>query len=273
MCTASQDTPTKSEIAITPITVSVFAAFRPCGARNALTPFEIDSTPVRAAAPDENARRRTKSADPAGRPDGDRVRARAPAGSRRRRTRDPGPDHGVHHRDEGVGRQRERDPGLADPAQVDEREQQDNQRARARPCARQRGRGRGDREHAGGDRHRDREDVVDEQRRGGDEARQRAEVLLRDDVRAAARLVRPDGLACTRGRRSPAPRRSRSRPAGRGGRRSPTRRAGRRAPPRSRRRPTRAGRTRRSAARASSRGACRQLRRRARRADQGALDV
>src|SRR5690349_7228316 len=64
MCTASQDTPTKSEIAITPITVSVFAALRPCGARNALTPFEIDSTPVRAAAPDEKARRRTRTPTP-----------------------------------------------------------------------------------------------------------------------------------------------------------------------------------------------------------------
>src|SRR5689334_20531629 len=64
MCTASHETPTKSEIAIAPITVSVFVALRPCGGRNALTPFEIDSTPVSAAAPDENARRSTSAPTP-----------------------------------------------------------------------------------------------------------------------------------------------------------------------------------------------------------------
>src|SRR6476620_3481040 len=61
MCTARYETPTKSEIAITPITTSVRAAFCPCGDLNAPTPFEIDSTPVRAAAPDANARRTTST--------------------------------------------------------------------------------------------------------------------------------------------------------------------------------------------------------------------
>jgi hypothetical protein len=54
---------------------------------------------------------------------------------------------------------------------------------------------RGEREHAGGDRHRDREYVVDQQRGGPEQARKRAEVLLGDDVRATARLVGADGLA------------------------------------------------------------------------------
>ena len=48
-------------IAITPSTASVLAALRPCGRRNALTPFAIASTPVSAVEPDENARRTTKS--------------------------------------------------------------------------------------------------------------------------------------------------------------------------------------------------------------------
>ena len=60
-CTARYETPRKSVIAITPSTPSVFAAFFPCGWRNALTPFAIASTPVRAVEPDENARSRTNS--------------------------------------------------------------------------------------------------------------------------------------------------------------------------------------------------------------------
>src|SRR6266545_6609484 len=60
MWTARYETPRKREIAIPPITSSVRAAFFPCGGRKAPTPFEIASTPVRAAAPDEKARRRTR---------------------------------------------------------------------------------------------------------------------------------------------------------------------------------------------------------------------
>jgi hypothetical protein len=61
VCTARYETPTKSEIAIVPRTASVIAAFRPCGRRNALTPFAIASTPVSAVEPDEKARSRTNS--------------------------------------------------------------------------------------------------------------------------------------------------------------------------------------------------------------------
>src|SRR5690242_12379909 len=59
--TARYETPTKREIAITPRIARVAAAFFPCGRRNALTPFAIASTPVRAVEPDENARRSTNS--------------------------------------------------------------------------------------------------------------------------------------------------------------------------------------------------------------------
>ena len=118
-------------------------------------------------------------------------------------------------------------------------------------CAAQRGRGRGDREDSGGDGDRDGQHVVDEQRGRGDEARQRAEVLLRDDVRAAARSRRPERSACTRGRRSRGRRRSRSRRQDEVGAAAPRRRPGRPAPPRSHTRRRRAGRRRRSAARAN----------------------
>ena len=51
----------KKLIAITAIVISVREAFRACGRRNAVTPFEIDSTPVSATAPDEKALSRTKT--------------------------------------------------------------------------------------------------------------------------------------------------------------------------------------------------------------------
>src|SRR5262245_47434480 len=59
--TVSQDTPRKNVIAITPSANNVFAAFFAWGCRNALTPFEIASTPVSAAEPEANARRSTNS--------------------------------------------------------------------------------------------------------------------------------------------------------------------------------------------------------------------
>ena len=57
-------------IAITPIDISVLAALRACGRRNALTPFEIASTPVSALQPEANARSSTTDAHPAARPTG-----------------------------------------------------------------------------------------------------------------------------------------------------------------------------------------------------------
>src|SRR6266536_2537079 len=51
----------KSEIAITPRMPRVVAAFFPLGVRKAPTPFEIASTPVRATAPEANARTSRKT--------------------------------------------------------------------------------------------------------------------------------------------------------------------------------------------------------------------
>ena len=48
-------------IAITPMATSVLAAFCDFGGRKALTPFEIASTPVSAAAPEAKARSTTRT--------------------------------------------------------------------------------------------------------------------------------------------------------------------------------------------------------------------
>ena len=55
-------------MAITPIDISVLAALRACGRRNAVTPFEIASTPVSALQPDANARSSTTRPTPPARP-------------------------------------------------------------------------------------------------------------------------------------------------------------------------------------------------------------
>ena len=57
---ARKETPRKRVTAEPAINRSVCDAFRACGRRKALTPFEIDSTPVRAAEPEANALSRTK---------------------------------------------------------------------------------------------------------------------------------------------------------------------------------------------------------------------
>src|SRR5262245_34526615 len=68
MRTVRYETPRKSTIASAPRIVSVAAAFRPFGGRKALTPFEIDSTPVSAEAPEANARTSTTMPAPAAAP-------------------------------------------------------------------------------------------------------------------------------------------------------------------------------------------------------------
>ena len=99
-----------------------------------------------------------------------------------------------------VGRDREDPARLLDAAQVGERDERRRARGRAAPAGR-RGperRDRDDRGDAGRDRHRDGEDVVDEQRRAGDERRVLAEVLAADDVGAAAARVGEDRLPVRR---------------------------------------------------------------------------
>ena len=124
MCTASHETPRKRLIAIVPRTASVRAAFADWGRLNAFTPLAIASTPVKADAPDENARSRTSTptAPDTGRERirGDRMRAGPD-----RATRDARSDRDVEGDDEAVGRDREEESGLLDAAEVDQRDQPD----------------------------------------------------------------------------------------------------------------------------------------------------
>ena len=110
-----------------------------------------------------------------------------------------------------------------------------------------------DREDPRGDRDGDREHVVHEQRRRGDEARDRAEVLLatrRTSLRSSSTRARSAGTTRSRSRAAP---RSRSRAERRAASPPARSRRARPSPTRSRTRPTRTGPRRRSEAPASSR--------------------
>jgi hypothetical protein len=87
---------------------------------------------------------------------------------------------------EEIGRHGEDVSRLADAAQVADGEDREKPEAPLDTIGvelRKRGRNR---QHTGRDAHRDRQRVVDEQRRGGDQSGVRADVLLGDDVGAAA---------------------------------------------------------------------------------------
>ena len=257
--TASQETPRKRKTAIAARMPSVCAAFFACGFLNAPTPFAIASIPVSALAPEENALRIRKTVS-ASVPGGIGSGVDACGHPEIAHSADPRQDHRPHQEDEPVGGNREDLPRLPRPAQVEQRDQDDepDRDLDRRPLKSLRR--RGDREHPGGDRDRDRQHVVDQQRRGRQHPGEVPEVLLRDDERPAARRVGMDDLRVGGGdddeeRRHRDRDREDLRP--RGERR---RRSGRRAPTRSRRRPTRARRRRRSAARGASRGASRSAR-------------
>ena len=97
--------------------------------------------------------------------------------------------------DEEIGRSHERQPRFANPAQVDDRDQEQNrqtERQRVRLQDRQR-------RHQGPDPRRNadghHQHVVQQERRRGEQARGRAQVLLGDRVRPAALRIRRDRLA------------------------------------------------------------------------------
>ena len=107
----------KSVTAIAPIATRVWAAFLPCGGRKALTPFEIASTPVRAAAPEANARSTTKSPTaptPVASGSGTKACGQVPSVH----FADPVATSASIGDNERVGRKREENSGLADPAEV-----------------------------------------------------------------------------------------------------------------------------------------------------------
>ena len=89
---------------------------------------------------------------------------------------------------------REKEARLANAAQVSEREDEDAGERECDLVRRERREDRGDREDAGGHGDRHGQDVVRQERGCGDESGHSAEVLLREDVGAAARLIDGDAL-------------------------------------------------------------------------------
>ena len=106
--------------------------------------------------------------------------------------------HGVDRedrRDERIRGQREEQPRLPHSAQVGEDDHEQAEQRETDAVRRERRRERRDREDPCRDRDRHCEDVIRQQCGSCHETRSRSEVLPRDDVRAAARLVDADRLA------------------------------------------------------------------------------
>jgi hypothetical protein len=171
----------------------------PLGRLEGGTPSEIASTPVRAAQPELKARSTTNSPS-----------APAPASSSaargrlldrepvQRRADEARPDHDEHAHEEEVGRHSEDRAGLPDAAQVQDRDQHHQRHAQPDPVRVQLREGRHDRRHRRRDRDRHRQQVGHQQRRPRDERRAVAQVVLGDDVAAAAGRVGLDRLAVRR---------------------------------------------------------------------------
>ena len=187
-CTARYERPRNIVIVSKPRIPSVFAAFFPCGWRKALTPFAIASTPVRAVDPEENARRRMNVVTapvPAASGFGTTALCRCPEASS---TSPTASTARIATMKAYVGsansipdsRTPRRFASTITPRQASESPTR---------CELSDGRERGDGEDPRRDRDGDGEHVVGQQGRGRDEAGRCAEVLARDDVRAAARLV------------------------------------------------------------------------------------
>ena len=183
-----------------PMIASVIEALRLSGLRNVCTPLDTASTPDRATAPDENARRSMNSHSvcrAGGQVSGllgqvvERDRAEV---AEEHAVQADDDEHGEHH-DVEVRRRGEQRARLAHAAQVGDRDHGDDHRGTAARAPTVEAERRLHRQHAAGDGHGDGEDVVGEQRRPGDERRHLAEVVLRDDVGAAARRVGVDRLA------------------------------------------------------------------------------
>ena len=186
------------------------------------TPFEIASTPVSAAEPGGEGAQEHEAASTRAGPGGERVRRRPPEGRSRRRTW-PTPDADHARRSTAtkpyVGSANEDARPRCTPRRFDDREQHD-ERERELDLVQPRSDGTAERDakDAGGDRDCDREHVVGQKAAApATRPRQRSEIVLRDHVRAAARLVGATVWRVRERRRSRGGRRSRSRSGGSGG--------------------------------------------------------
>ena len=178
-------------------------AFFDSGLRNAGTPSEIASTPVSATAPDEKPLRIRNSprSPPAWRTPSKCFGLNGTWSMWPKYVAEQAvADEAGHQRDVAVGRHREELAGFLQPAQVAERDDADQHKPERDALVGQAAklRNRDQRGDAGRDRHRDGEDVVEQDRRAGQQRRLGAEVLAADDVGAAAARVGEDRLAVAR---------------------------------------------------------------------------
>ena len=114
---------------------------------------------------------------------------------RQRPAHEPVEDEDARGTHEEIGGQREELARLAQAAEVGEGDRRHEADADGHAIVEEGRNGRGEGGHAGGHAHGDGEHVVDEERPRRDEAGQRPQVVLGDDVRAAALRVGEDGLA------------------------------------------------------------------------------
>ena len=175
------------------ISNSVLAAFAAWGFLKALTPFAIASTPVRALEPEAKARSSTKMVT-APVPAGSGLGATACGGDPSRHSTSPTPiSTSIATMKPYVGSAKAM-PLSRTPRRLTKVISTIASDAQPHVPSREPRNGGGNREDPARDGHRDGEHVVDEQRRAGNQRRQRAEVVLGDHVRAAARLVGADDL-------------------------------------------------------------------------------
>ena len=183
---------------MTPMMASVCAAFFARGWRNAGTPSEIASTPGERGGA---GRERVQDHEQPDRGGGGRELGRRDervghdGASTEHALADPDDQQREDRDDERVRGHGEERSRLLDPSQVRQRDQYDEPDRQLHPVGAQPGHRRDQREHAGDHRHGDGQHVVRQQRGRGQQSGPRAEVLLADDVGAAAVRVRAHRLA------------------------------------------------------------------------------
>jgi hypothetical protein len=111
------------------------------------------------------------------------------------RLEDADTDEKKHRPDEDVRRAGEESAALSQPAKVDDHHQEDRERDQRNRDGLEGREGRIQRLDARGHANRHGQDIVREQRPGGDEPRDNSQIGMRDDVAAAAAGICPDGLA------------------------------------------------------------------------------
>ena len=188
--------PRNSTVASAPMMARVAAAFLACGRRKAWTPSATASTPVSAEAPDENARSIRNSVTVVTGSIG-RLAVSATWHSDRHWKSPVKIVPATIATKPYVG-QREERARLLHAAEVGRRDEHDEQ-GRDQDLVVREGRSRrGDRDRARRHRHRDGQHVVREDRRRGDQAGHRPQVLAGDDVGAAAAGVGANRLPVRR---------------------------------------------------------------------------